>query len=131
MKRRARKAGRQKKFDMSKFRCRPVAMHVMYLGHNYRGLAAQEDTDATIEHHLFKALVKTCMVEDRASSNFTRCGRTDAGVSAFEQVIGLQVRSLARAATDKAPQDDVRSVRSGCVALRILMMHTHVAVAGV
>ena len=106
-------------------------MHVMYLGHNYRGLAAQEDTDATIEHHLFKALVKTCMVEDRASSNFTRCGRTDAGVSAFEQVIGLQVRSLARAATDKAPQDDVRSVRSGCVALRILMMHTHVAVAGV
>ena len=58
----------------------------MYLGWDYRGYVVQEDTHDTIEHHLFEALKKTCLIEDRSKSNYHRCGRTDKGVSSFEQV---------------------------------------------
>ena len=46
----------------------------------------QEDTDKTIEAVLFDALLKTRLIESRATSNYHRCGRTDKGVSAFSQV---------------------------------------------
>lgn len=45
------------------------------------------------EHHLFKSLIKVCLIENRESSNYHRCGRTDKGVSAFSQVISLDIRS--------------------------------------
>lgn len=56
------------------------------MGWDYQGFAAQEDTTETIEHHLFKALVKCCLIENRQTSNYHRCGRTDKGVSSFGQV---------------------------------------------
>lgn len=37
--------------------------------------------------------MKTRLIEDRSSSNYSRCGRTDKGVSAFGQVIALDVRT--------------------------------------
>lgn len=112
---RARKKKRKARpFDMSRFRMRHVALHVAYLGHDYHGLAAQDSIEKTIEvsahphehmltstmtlpctwwaglctsqHELFAALQRTCMVADRRSSDYTRCGRTDAGVSALGQV---------------------------------------------
>jgi len=46
----------------------------------------QEDTEKTIEAALFDALMKTRLIESRATSNYHRCGRTDKGVSAFSQV---------------------------------------------
>ena len=46
----------------------------------------QEDTEKTIEAVLFDALLKTRLIESRATSNYHRCGRTDKGVSAFSQV---------------------------------------------
>jgi tRNA pseudouridine38/39 synthase len=49
--------------------------------------------EETVEKHLFDALTKTCLIEDRQSSNYTRCGRTDKGVSAMSQIIALRVRS--------------------------------------
>lgn len=70
------------------FRCnfRHVLLKFMYLGWDYQGYAAQEDNENTIERHLFSALIKTCLIKDRASSNYHRCGRTDKGVSSFGQV---------------------------------------------
>jgi len=51
-----------------------------------QGFAVQEDTDKTIEAVLFDALLKTRLIESRATANYHRCGRTDKGVSAFSQV---------------------------------------------
>ena len=46
---------------------------------------------ATVLHrqgYLFKALIRAKLIRDRVSSLYTRCGRTDRGVSAFSQVSG-------------------------------------------
>lgn len=66
---------------------RHVFIKVLYLGWNYNGFTVQEDTNATIEHNLFQALNKTCLIKSRTESNYHRCGRTDKGVSSFNQVL--------------------------------------------
>ncbi len=63
-----------------------MALKLAYLGWDYQGLAAQEDTEQTIEAHVFGALIRTKLIEARETSNYHRCGRTDKGVSAFAQV---------------------------------------------
>lgn len=63
------------------------------MGWNYHGFVEQEDTMNTIEHHIFEALKRSCLIESREASNYHRCGRTDKGVSAFSQVISLDIRS--------------------------------------
>lgn len=63
------------------------------MGWDYQGFATQENSGNTIEHHLFGALEKTCLIKSRETSNYHRCGRTDKGVSAFSQVISIDVRS--------------------------------------
>lgn len=70
------------------YRCkkRHVAFKLLYLGWDYQGFATQEVTEKTIEHELFRALIKCCLVESRQTSNYHRCGRTDKGVSSFSQV---------------------------------------------
>jgi tRNA pseudouridine38/39 synthase len=68
-------------------------LKLYYLGWDYQGFAAQEDSINTIEYHLFAALIKSCLIESRETSNYHRCGRTDKGVSAFSQVISLDIRS--------------------------------------
>jgi len=88
-----RKEKTKKEFDMSMFARRHIALHVGYFGKHYRGLVVQDSTDETIEHHLFNALEKVKLIQDRASCNFSRCGRTDAGVSALGQIVTLTVRS--------------------------------------
>lgn len=68
-------------------------MRFYYLGWDFQGFATQEDTTETIEFHIFKALTTTCLIEDRETANYNRCGRTDKGVSAYFQVISLDIRS--------------------------------------
>lgn len=63
------------------------------MGWNYHGFVEQEDTINTVEHYIFEALKRSCLIENRETSNYHRCGRTDKGVSAFSQVISLNVRS--------------------------------------
>lgn len=70
-----------------------IALKIAYIGWEYQGFASQDNTDKTIEHEIFAALTKTCLIEDRASCEYSRCGRTDKGVSAFGQVISLKVRA--------------------------------------
>ena len=83
----------QRDFDFSKYNKRHIALKLLYLGWEFNGFVVQEDTTQTVEHYLFEALVKTKLIESRESSNYHRCGRTDSGVSAFSQVISLDVRS--------------------------------------
>uniref|UniRef100_A0ABD2XFS0 Pseudouridine synthase I TruA alpha/beta domain-containing protein n=1 Tax=Trichogramma kaykai TaxID=54128 RepID=A0ABD2XFS0_9HYME len=83
----------QRKFDFTKCHKRHIFMKLYYLGWDYQGFATQEDSPMTIEHHLFSALTRACLIADRESSNYHRCGRTDKGVSAFSQVISIDIRS--------------------------------------
>ncbi|KAI7904046.1 pseudouridine synthase [Cokeromyces recurvatus] len=74
---------------------RKVAFRIAYLGWNYSGYASQGQPEAipTVEDQLFKAL-KTCrLIENMEESDYSRCGRTDKGVSGLGQVIALKVRS--------------------------------------
>lgn len=80
-------------FDFSRHSQRRIALKFMYLGWNYDGLAYQDNSDNTVEHHLFAALEKCRLIRDRHSCGFDRCGRTDKGVSAFSQVVALNARS--------------------------------------
>ncbi|XP_029934103.1 tRNA pseudouridine(38/39) synthase [Myripristis murdjan] len=88
-----RKAGKERPFDFSAHPRRHVALRLAYLGWAYQGFAVQENTDNTVEARLFEALLKTRLIQDRQSSNYHRCGRTDKGVSAFSQVITIDLRS--------------------------------------
>ena len=83
----------KKAFDFSKFNQRHVALRIAYLGHNYSGFVSQPSTTNTIEAKLFKAFVKCNLIADKDSCNYSRCGRTDKGVSAVGQVVSLNVRS--------------------------------------
>ncbi|XP_074519465.1 tRNA pseudouridine(38/39) synthase [Halichoeres trimaculatus] len=87
------KAGKDRPFDFSAHPRRHVALRLAYLGWVYQGFAVQENTDNTVEARLFEALLKTRLIQDRQSSNYHRCGRTDKGVSAFSQVITIDLRS--------------------------------------
>ncbi|XP_030843213.1 tRNA pseudouridine(38/39) synthase [Strongylocentrotus purpuratus] len=80
-------------FDFKKYNTRHVALKITYLGWDYHGFVVQEDSNNTVEHHLFEALTKTKLIESRQTSNYSRCGRTDKGVSAFGQVIAIDLRT--------------------------------------
>lgn len=86
---------KQRPFDWSKQNKRHVALKIAYLGWDYRGFVVQEDTNMTIEHAIFSALLRARLIESRETSNYHRCGRTDRGVSAFCQVISIDLRSVA------------------------------------
>ncbi|XP_055038823.2 tRNA pseudouridine(38/39) synthase isoform X1 [Misgurnus anguillicaudatus] len=88
-----RKRGAERPFDFSAHPRRHVALRLAYLGWQYQGFAVQENTDNTVEARLFEALLKTKLIQDRQTSNYHRCGRTDKGVSAFSQVISIDLRS--------------------------------------
>lgn len=84
--RKGKKRGQDRPFDFSVHPRRHVALRLAYLGWEYQGFAVQENTDNTVEARLFEAFLKTKLIQDRQSSNYHRCGRTDKGVSAFSQV---------------------------------------------
>uniref|UniRef100_A0A3Q3EH92 Pseudouridylate synthase 3 n=1 Tax=Labrus bergylta TaxID=56723 RepID=A0A3Q3EH92_9LABR len=89
----SKKSGKERPFDFSAHPRRHVALRLAYLGWSYQGFAVQENTDNTVEARLFEALLKTRLIQDRQRSNYHRCGRTDKGVSAFSQVITIDLRS--------------------------------------
>lgn len=89
---------------MSKYTKRKIALRVAYLGWNYCGYASQNRPleIPTIEDQLFKALLACRLIEDIDESDYSRCGRTDKGVSGLGQVIALNVRSK-KLQTDPSP----------------------------
>ncbi|OXU24382.1 hypothetical protein TSAR_014354 [Trichomalopsis sarcophagae] len=106
-----------KKFDFAKCHKRHIFLKFYYLGWDYQGFAAQEDTTSTIEYYLFAALTKSCLIESREASNYHRCGRTDKGVSAFSQVISLDIRSR----LEPAKQDNFSDELHYCKMLNRLL----------
>ncbi|XP_074280341.1 uncharacterized protein LOC141605463 isoform X2 [Silene latifolia] len=79
---------------------RHIAFKVMYFGQRFYGFASEAQLEPTVESELFKAFQKTrLLLGDRKESQYSRCGRTDKGVSATGQVIALYVRSNLRAKT--------------------------------
>ncbi|CAI1970494.1 hypothetical protein SEUBUCD646_0F00610 [Saccharomyces eubayanus] len=87
----------QKKFDFTKHNTRFVALRFAYLGWNYNGLAFQKEYTPlpTIEGAILDAMNKCRLIPSMVLQDFqfSRCGRTDKGVSAMNQVISLKVRS--------------------------------------
>ena len=95
-------------FDPSKYTTRLIALKFAYLGQNYNGLEYHANNKTplpTVEEELWKALNKAKLVIPTPNPSlelgepnwegceYSKCGRTDKGVSAFGQVIGIRVRS--------------------------------------
>ena len=91
--------------DFTRYPSRHIALKIAYFGWNYHGLASQDhDIDQrsfpTIESHLMAALLKTKLIPHfenvlhlQKTIRFSKCGRTDKGVSSFCQIFGLTIRS--------------------------------------
>ncbi|KAI9187853.1 pseudouridine synthase deg1 [Blastocladiella emersonii ATCC 22665] len=82
-----------REFDFALHPKRRVAFLLSYFGWPYQGFAAQAHTTNTVEHHLFEALRTTRLVDDITQADYSRCGRTDKGVSATGNAVSLIVRS--------------------------------------
>lgn len=97
------KQKKTKPMDPSKYATRFIALKLAYIGKKYNGFEYQcSGLLSTIEEELWKALVKACLIfPNPEKSNevdwnvceYSKCGRTDRGVSAFGQVVALRVRS--------------------------------------
>ena len=100
------KAARASKgFNFAAHATRHIALLISYHGWPYSGLAiqnavegaeGQSDEISTVEGELLKALEKTRLIEEGKGwegCSYSRCGRTDTGVSGAGQVVSLWVRS--------------------------------------
>jgi tRNA pseudouridine38/39 synthase len=76
-------------------RTRHIALRFFYDGASYSGLAQNmgQENDNSVERWLFDALQKARLVVSRETCNFSRCGRTDRGVSSAGQVVALNIKS--------------------------------------
>lgn len=83
----------KRQFSFNKYKQRHIALKILYFGWDYDGIADQDDNKNTVEFHLFEALMKTCLIENKTSCSYNRCGRTDKGVSSYGQVVNLNVKS--------------------------------------
>ncbi|CAJ0757342.1 13474_t:CDS:2, partial [Entrophospora sp. SA101] len=74
---------RKRLFDMSKYAKRRIAFKLAYFGWNYYGFETQNDESRlpTIEGRLFQAMINSKLISDPSDCRFSKCGRTDKGVS--------------------------------------------------
>ena len=87
-----------KEFNFAAFPRRKIALKFCYHGWEYNGLAVQSEPTPlpTVEEVLFDALCESRLIEREKGfegCDWSRCGRTDRGVSAAGQVVALWVRS--------------------------------------
>lgn len=103
------KKHKQREIDFGLYQQRYVALEVLYVGHDYHGFARQDNSDETIEEHLFAALCKTRLILPDVpwqQLNYSRGGRTDKGVSALGQVVALNLRSGGRVGNPPLSEDE-------------------------
>ena len=113
-------------FDPSKYTTRLIALKFAYLGGNYNGLEYHANNKTqlpTVEEELWKALNKAKLVLPTPNPSlepgepnwegceYSKCGRTDKGVSAFGQVVGIRVRS--NRPTIRAPASTLEAAAAG------------------
>ncbi|KAL8657875.1 MAG: hypothetical protein Q9226_001472 [Calogaya cf. arnoldii] len=97
-----------RQFDPSKYSTRLIALKFAYLGQRYNGLEYHANNNTrypTIEEEMWEALDKAKLIfptpnpalkegePNWEGCEYSKSGRTDKGVSAFGQVIGIRVRS--------------------------------------
>ena len=100
-------------FNFAIHSTRQIALQLSYVGWDFKGFASQETTEDTIEGHLFHALTKTCLVKSRSAAHYSRCARTDKGVSALGQVVSLRIRSNLTQGLGVFPVASVPTAESG------------------
>ena len=98
----------EREFDPSKYSTRFIALKFAYLGQRYNGFEHHANNKTplpTVEEVLWKALNKARLIfpgeplsvggdhVNWEGCEYSKCGRTDRGVSAFGQVVGIRVRS--------------------------------------
>lgn len=81
-----------KEYDWSKVEFGQFLIKFSYIGTRYCGVAYQDEETLTVEREIFRSLMKTKMIKSREECNFSRCGRTDAGVHAAGNYICLSIR---------------------------------------
>jgi tRNA pseudouridine38/39 synthase len=79
-------------------RTRHIALQIYYDGSSYTGLTETvgSETDRSIEKALFAALRTAHLIpnnDPRTQLHYSRCGRTDRGVSAVKQTVALYLKS--------------------------------------
>lgn len=100
-----------KPFDFSSYPRRKIALKFCYSGWEYNGLAFQNEPTPLpmVEAVLLNAL-EECRLIDPAGGmegcGWSRCGRTDKGVSAAGQVVALWVRSAVGAGKKRGKAAD-------------------------
>lgn len=107
------KTKKKKSFDFSKFSTRRIAIRFAYVGWNYYGLAVQLDANVpTVEGFILDAMQRSKLIPsvEPTDCEFSRCGRTDKGVSALRQVISLRVRSLLTPEEQADPANNAREL---------------------
>lgn len=90
-------------FDINRYPCRKIALRFSYDGEEYSGLEMQTASGSkdgvaveTVESALWRALSEARIVDDSVGLQgvgWSRCGRTDRGVSAAGQVVAFWARS--------------------------------------
>ncbi|QRW03535.1 tRNA nucleotidyltransferase [Ceratobasidium sp. AG-Ba] len=98
-----------KPFPFDRHPTRKIALKFSYAGWAYNGLAAQAQPTPlpTVEQVLFDALVNARLVDPAGGMDgcgWSRCGRTDRGVSAAGQVVSLRVRSALGSVAPSKPE---------------------------
>lgn len=73
----------------------PVA-HTAPAGSRPASHISQHLTVPTVESAVFAALLQACLISSREECGYSRCGRTDKGVSAAGQILAMRVRSKAK-----------------------------------
>lgn len=120
-----------REFDPLKYSTRFIALKFAYLGQRYNGLEFHTKNKTplpTVEEELWRVLNKARLVfptpnpalepeePNWKGCEYSKCGRTDKGVSAFGQVVGIRVRSnrpVSRAHTPISAGDTDVDRRSG------------------
>ncbi|POM73185.1 tRNA pseudouridine(38-40) synthase [Phytophthora palmivora] len=107
------KKKKKREFNMSNYTARAVAVKFLYVGEKYAGFARQDHMPETVERYLLEALVRSKLIENVDNAGYSRCGRTDRGVSAFGQVVALRVRSNLPATAELLSASSIDDVRPG------------------
>ncbi|KAG8758962.1 hypothetical protein FRC14_007013 [Serendipita sp. 396] len=96
----------ERMFNFNSYAQRKIALKFCYHGWDYNGLAFQVTPTPlpTVEGVLFDALCRARLIDRDAGfegCDWSRCGRTDRGVSSAGQVIALKVRCSLRPKVSK------------------------------